>query len=177
MLNDAPAVTGELEVAQAHLPGLGPVAEPLLPQPRRPHLLPGLLTQQLGRTTQLSVHEGREVRGRDGQRAGRKVTHDLEGDLLTRGGVARPQRTGHILGQGLLVGGGGHPRRLQDMLTHIGLKRLTTHPLHNVTGQRHPVVGVTRGGARSKDLSRRIVLDVGLQIRRRGEAAVFIEAR
>ena len=177
VLDDAPAVTAEFEVAQTHLPGLGPVAEPLLPQPGRPHLFPGLLTQQLGRATQLSIHEGREVRGRDGQRSGREVAHDLEGDLLTRGGVARTQGTGHILGQGLLVGGGGHPRRLQDMLTHIGLKRLTTDPLHDVTGQRHAVVGVARGGTRRKDLRRRIVLDVGLQVRRRGEAAVFIEAR
>ena len=134
VLHNAPAVTGELEVAQTHLPGLGTIAEPLLPQPRRPHLLPGLLTQQLGRPTQLSIHEGREVRSRDGQRAGRKVTHELKGDLLTRGGVARTQRASQSLRQRLLIGGGGHPRRLQHMLTHIGLERLTTHPLDNVTG-------------------------------------------
>ena len=63
------------------------------------------------------------------------------------------------------------------MLTHIGLKRLTTDPLHNVTSQRHAVVGVCRGGTRCESLSRRFVLDVGLQVRPRGEAAVFLEAR
>ncbi len=130
-----------------------------------PTLLPGLLTQQLGRATQLSVHEGREVRSRDSQRACREVTHELEGDLLTRGGVARAQGAGHILGQGLLIGRGGHARRLQDVLTHIGLKGLTTHPLHDVAGQGHAVVGVPRGGPRLKDLHRRFGLDVGLQIR------------
>ena len=177
MLDDTPAVTNKLEVAQTHLPGLGAVAEPLLPQPRRPHLLPGLLTQQLRRATQLSVHEGGEVRGRDSQRTGREVTHELEGNLLTRGRIAGAQQVGHILGQGLLIGGGGHARRLQDVLTHIGLKRLTTHPLHNVAGQGHAVVGVGRGSARREDLSRRIILDVGLQVRRRGNFPPLLEAR
>ena len=158
-------MTGEVEVAQAHLPGLGAIAEFVLPQSGGPHLLPGLLTQQLRRAAQLGVHEGGEVRGRDGQRSGREVAHELEGDLLTRGGVARAQRAGQSRGQGLLIGGGSHARRLQDVLTHIGLEGLTAHPLHDVTGQGHPVVGVARGSARRKDLHRWIGLDVGFQVR------------
>ena len=40
--------------------------------------------------------------------------------------------------------------RRENVLLDVLLERLPAHPLHDVTGDAHPVIGVGRNGARSK---------------------------